>query len=118
MQATSVYKSVQCGVPFHSSSRIGFGKRPQITPDKCPCFPESAPISSHPLLFPPPFNHLQRTYSLTSHSRPAQYPRMATPAQVAANQANSQKSTGPTSPEGQARSSRNSFQHGLYSKDP
>jgi hypothetical protein len=42
---------------------------------------------------------------------------MATPAQVAANQANSQKSTGPTSPEGKARSSRNSFKHGLYSKD-
>ena len=42
---------------------------------------------------------------------------MATPAQVAANQANSQKSTGPKSPEGKARSSRNSFKHGLYSKD-
>jgi hypothetical protein len=42
---------------------------------------------------------------------------MATPAQVAANQANSQKSTGPTSPDGKARSSRNSFKHGLYSKD-
>ncbi|HEX3685523.1 MAG TPA: hypothetical protein VHU83_23520 [Bryobacteraceae bacterium] len=42
---------------------------------------------------------------------------MATPAQVAANQANSQKSTGPASPEGKARSSRNSFKHGLYSKD-
>jgi hypothetical protein len=42
---------------------------------------------------------------------------MATPAQVAANQANSQKSTGPTSPAGKARSSRNSFKHGLYSKD-
>jgi len=42
---------------------------------------------------------------------------MATPAQVAANQANSQKSTGPTSPAGKARSSRNSFKHGLYSKE-
>jgi hypothetical protein len=42
---------------------------------------------------------------------------MATPAQVAANQANSQKSTGPTSPSGKARSSRNSFKHGLYSKE-
>jgi len=42
---------------------------------------------------------------------------MATPAQIAANQANSQKSTGPTSPAGKARSSRNSFKHGLYSKD-
>ena len=42
---------------------------------------------------------------------------MATPAQVAANQANSQKSTGPKSPDGKASSSRNSFKHGLYSKD-
>ncbi|HEX3682006.1 MAG TPA: hypothetical protein VHU83_05635 [Bryobacteraceae bacterium] len=42
---------------------------------------------------------------------------MATPAQVAANQANSQKSTGPASPSGKARSSRNSFKHGLYSKE-
>lgn len=41
---------------------------------------------------------------------------MATPAQVAANQANAQHSTGPQSPEGKARSSRNSFKHGLYSK--
>lgn len=42
---------------------------------------------------------------------------MATPAQIAANQANSQKSTGPTSAQGKARSSRNSFKHGLYAKD-
>ncbi|MBV9760714.1 MAG: hypothetical protein JO340_09125 [Acidobacteriaceae bacterium] len=41
---------------------------------------------------------------------------MGTPAQVAANQANSLKSTGPKSPDGKARSSRNSFKHGLYSK--
>ncbi|MBV9761313.1 MAG: hypothetical protein JO340_12175 [Acidobacteriaceae bacterium] len=41
---------------------------------------------------------------------------MATPAQVAANQTNSQRSTGPKSPDGKARSSRNSFKHGLYSK--
>jgi hypothetical protein len=42
---------------------------------------------------------------------------MATPAQVAANQANSQNSTGPKSSEGRAQSSRNSFKHGLYAKD-
>jgi hypothetical protein len=42
---------------------------------------------------------------------------MATPAQIAANQANSQKSTGPKSADGKARSSRNSFKHGLYSKE-
>jgi hypothetical protein len=42
---------------------------------------------------------------------------MATPAQIAANQANSQKSTGPKSSEGKARCSRNSFKHGLYSKE-
>ena len=41
---------------------------------------------------------------------------MATSAQVAANQANSKLSTGPTSADGKARSSRNSFKHGLYSK--
>ena len=41
---------------------------------------------------------------------------MATPAQIAANLANSQKSTGPKSADGKARSSRNSFKHGLYSK--
>jgi hypothetical protein len=42
---------------------------------------------------------------------------MATPAQIAANHANSKLSTGPTSAEGKARSSRNSFKHGIYSKD-
>lgn len=41
---------------------------------------------------------------------------MATPAQIAANQANSKLSTGPASAQGKARSSRNSFKHGLYSK--
>ncbi|MBV9762806.1 MAG: hypothetical protein JO340_19765 [Acidobacteriaceae bacterium] len=41
---------------------------------------------------------------------------MGTPAQIAANQANSKLSTGPASAEGKARSSRNSFKHGLYSK--
>src|ERR1700739_2323336 len=34
-------------------------------------------------------------------------------AQLAANRANAQKSTGPRSVEGKARSSRNSFNHGL-----
>lgn len=41
---------------------------------------------------------------------------MATPAQITANQANSKHSTGPASADGKARSSRNSFKHGLYSK--
>src|ERR1700761_7701695 len=63
--------------------------------------------------FQPLTAHLLPNFSL-SHS---QWPRMATPAQVAANQANSQKSTGPKSPDGKTRSSRNSFKHGLYSKD-
>src|SRR5579875_3905126 len=41
---------------------------------------------------------------------------MITEAQLAANRANAQKSTGPATPKGKARSSRNSFKHGLYSK--
>ena len=42
---------------------------------------------------------------------------MATPAQIAANQANAQFSTGPRSGDGKQRSSRNSTQHGMCSKD-
>lgn len=38
---------------------------------------------------------------------------MSTPAQVAANQANSQRSTGPRTPEGQAAAAQNNFRHGL-----
>jgi hypothetical protein len=38
---------------------------------------------------------------------------MATPAQSIANQTNAQHSTGPTTEEGKAKSSRNSFRHGL-----
>ena len=38
---------------------------------------------------------------------------MATPAQVLANQANAQHSTGPNTEAGKARSSRNNLQHGL-----
>ena len=41
---------------------------------------------------------------------------MTTPAQIAANRINSQLSTGPTSEAGKAVASRNSFKHGLYSK--
>ncbi|HZQ53194.1 MAG TPA: hypothetical protein VFB14_13410 [Bryobacteraceae bacterium] len=37
-------------------------------------------------------------------------------AKLAANRSNAEKSTGPKSEEGKARSSRNSFKHGLYSK--
>ena len=38
---------------------------------------------------------------------------MSTPAQIAANQANSQHSTGPKSPEGKAASCKNNFQYGF-----
>ena len=40
---------------------------------------------------------------------------MATPNQIAANQANAQKSTGPKTPEGKAKSSLNHLSHGLAS---
>ncbi len=40
---------------------------------------------------------------------------MATRAEI--NRANAQKSTGPKTPEGQARSSQNSFKHGLYARE-
>ena len=40
---------------------------------------------------------------------------MATPAQIAANKLNSQKSTGPKTPEGKAKSSRNRLTHGFFS---
>jgi hypothetical protein len=38
---------------------------------------------------------------------------MTTSAQIAANQANAQHSTGPRTPEGKAISARNNFQHGF-----
>jgi hypothetical protein len=40
---------------------------------------------------------------------------MATPAQIAANQANAQKSSGPKTPEGKAKSSMNRLTHGFAS---
>jgi hypothetical protein len=40
---------------------------------------------------------------------------MATPAQIAANQANAKKSTGPTTPEGKAKSAMNRLTHGFAS---
>jgi hypothetical protein len=41
---------------------------------------------------------------------------MATDAQIAANQANAQHSTGPKSETGKANSSRNATKHGMYIK--
>ncbi len=41
---------------------------------------------------------------------------MASPAQIAANQINSRKSTGPTTPEGRAKSSMNALKHGNRSR--
>ena len=42
---------------------------------------------------------------------------MATKKQIAANRRNAQKSTGPRTPEGKARSSKNAITHGLCSRD-
>ena len=42
---------------------------------------------------------------------------MATPAQIAANRLNAQKSSGPKSLGGQVRSSFNGLRHGLYARD-
>jgi hypothetical protein len=41
---------------------------------------------------------------------------MASPAQLAANQANAQRSTGPASPEGKARVAQNALRHGLTAR--
>src|SRR5271157_6043017 len=41
---------------------------------------------------------------------------MASPRQIAQNQLNSRRSTGPRTPEGRAKSSMNSLKHGLRSK--
>jgi hypothetical protein len=43
---------------------------------------------------------------------------MTTPEKAAANAANAQYSTGPTSPEGKARSSQNAVKHGLTAEKP
>jgi hypothetical protein len=42
---------------------------------------------------------------------------MASPAQITANRANAEHSTGPTSADGKKRSSRNSTRHGLFARD-
>ena len=42
---------------------------------------------------------------------------MTTPSRLAANAANAQLSTGPSTPEGKARSSRNALTHGLTARD-
>ena len=41
---------------------------------------------------------------------------MSTPAQLAANQANAQSSTGPRTPEGKTASAANATKHGFYGK--
>ncbi len=43
---------------------------------------------------------------------------MITPAKLAANRRNAQLSTGPKTPEGQARSAQNATKHGLFAQNP
>ena len=42
---------------------------------------------------------------------------MATPSQIAANAKNAKKSTGPKTPEGKAKSSKNALKHGLRAEE-
>jgi hypothetical protein len=42
---------------------------------------------------------------------------MATEAQIEANRANAQKSTGPRTPEGKEKAAQNSLKHGLFTRE-
>ncbi len=70
---------------------------------------------------PPPSPARPGKNEANPHAREAATPlprrrKTMSPAQLAANRANARKSTGPRTPEGKARSSRNALKHGLLAR--
>jgi hypothetical protein len=61
-------------------------------------------------------NNLEKTQAIPRLRVPQNKPRMATTAQIQANQQNATYSTGPQTPEGKAAASQNARSHGYYAK--
>ncbi len=54
----------------------------------------------------------------SSHSSNGDQRKASSPAKIAASRGNGKRSIGPTSPEGKAKSSRNSYKHGFFARQP
>jgi len=54
----------------------------------------------------------------SSHPSNGDQRKASSPAKIAASRGNGKRSIGPTSPEGKARSSRNSYKHGFFARQP